>query len=404
MRILSVLTQKPFGTGSGAYMTGVITALRGAGHEQAVVGGIMADETMPWDGTDGIIPYPVYYGTEELPFPVVGMSDQMPYKSTLYRNLTPEMEKQLHDAFYKVLHKAVEEFQPDLIICHHLYLLTSWVRNWFPEHRVYGVCHGSDLRQHKMTDKWREEISDSIRRLDRVYALHGVQKKQVEEQHKVQNVRILGSAINQNIFCAEDKKTAENTPLGQEAVKTLLYVGKMARSKGVVSLLHAVEALPYEKEAFRMVLVGGPGNEEETDEIRKLAENSRFRVTFTGLLKPDQVAELYRKADCFVLPSFYEGLPLVIFEAKACGAPVVCTDLPGVKDWADTYVSGHNIEFVKMPAMIGADEPDPAAVGDFEKRLSEALRKKLDAGREEEPSVDLSALTWAAVADRLTMK
>ena len=41
------------------------------------------------------------------------------------------------------------------------------------------------------------------------------------------------------------------------------------------------------------------------------------------------------QSDVFVLPSFYEGLPLVIIEALACGTYVICTDLPGIRNWID---------------------------------------------------------------------
>lgn len=408
MRILTILTQKPFSTGSGMYLTGVINALREMGHEQALVAGIMADESIPEqnasfrseEGRADIALYPVYYGTEEVPFPVVGMSDQMPYTSTRYKDLTAEQEEALKAAFHKVISKAVAEFQPDLILCHHLYLLTSWVRDWFPEHRIYGICHGSDLRQFRQNETWREQVRNAVQKLDRVYALHAVQKKQIEELMGCGDVRILGSAIDQSVFCMDPSEEPADT-IGNADKKTILYVGKRSRSKGVPSLLRAVTKLAENCPNLRLVLVGGPGNEAEMQKIQAQIDTCPCEVVLPGLLPPKEVAKWYRKADCFVLPSFYEGLPLVIFEARACGAPVVCTNLPGVKEWADGNVPGHAIAYVPAPSMVAVDEPLKEALPAYEEALSRAIWEKLSGGREAEPIPDLRELTWQAVAERI---
>lgn len=80
MRILSVTAQKPCSTGSGVYLTEVVKALAKEGHTQTVLAGIARGEQM--DMPDGVKAYPVYFESEGLPYPVVGMSDEMPYIST----------------------------------------------------------------------------------------------------------------------------------------------------------------------------------------------------------------------------------------------------------------------------------------------------------------------------------
>ena len=105
MRILSITAQKPSSTGSGVYLTEVVKALASEGHQQAVVAGI-THEDMPVF-PEGVEFYPVYYDTESLPFPVAGMSDEMPYKSTRYCDFTDEMTRQFKKAFLRVIRKAV---------------------------------------------------------------------------------------------------------------------------------------------------------------------------------------------------------------------------------------------------------------------------------------------------------
>ena len=56
-----------------------------------------------------MIPY--YYKTDELPFAVLGMSDEMPYESTVYGQMTEEMVQTFEAAFEKRVKSAVEEFE-----------------------------------------------------------------------------------------------------------------------------------------------------------------------------------------------------------------------------------------------------------------------------------------------------
>ena len=107
MRILSITAQKPHSTGSGVYLTGLVKGFAALGHEQAVVAGVYEEDEMHFP--EGTRVYPVYYKTESLPFPIAGMSDEMPYTSTRYRDMTEEMAGQFKAAFLEVLDEAIEK-------------------------------------------------------------------------------------------------------------------------------------------------------------------------------------------------------------------------------------------------------------------------------------------------------
>ena len=130
MNILSVTTQKPHSTGSGTYLSEVVRALDRQGHRQAVVAGIYHSDIVSFP--DGVTFHPVYYtapGESPLPgdldFPVLGMSDRMPYPSTRYSRLTAEQFEALEKAFISAVGEAIDRLRPDIILCHHLYLLTA---------------------------------------------------------------------------------------------------------------------------------------------------------------------------------------------------------------------------------------------------------------------------------------
>ena len=145
MRVLSVTAQKPCSTGSGVYLTEVVRSLAKMGVSQAVVAGVTREDRV--DMPEGVTVYPVYFSSEKLPYPVVGMSDEMPYTSTRYRDMTEEMAGQFKAAFLEVLDEAIEKENPDIILCHHLYYLTALIRAHYPAKKVYGFCHNTDLRQ-----------------------------------------------------------------------------------------------------------------------------------------------------------------------------------------------------------------------------------------------------------------
>ena len=125
MRILSVTAQKPDSTGSGVYLSELVKNFEVLGYEQAVVAGVYREDEihLPED----VKFYPLYFKSDELPFAIAGMSDEMPYESTVYGQMTEEMVQIFENAFVKRIRSAVDDFKPDIIVCHHLYLVTSLV-------------------------------------------------------------------------------------------------------------------------------------------------------------------------------------------------------------------------------------------------------------------------------------
>ena len=340
MRVLSVTAQKPCSTGSGVYLTEVVRSLAKMGVSQAVVAGVTREDRV--DMPEGVTVYPVYFSSEKLPYPVVGMSDEMPYTSTRYRDMTEEMAGQFKAAFLEVLDEAIEKENPDIILCHHLYYLTALIRAHYPAKKVYGFCHNTDLRQMESILFERNFIRQEIPKLDRIFALQEAQKK------------------------------------------------------GVKSLLRALNLLDYEKEKIQLILAGGAGNLVEYEEIKELADGCRYPVVFAGCVTQSRLAELYNDCDIFVLPSMYEGLPLTVIESLACGDRVVMTKLEGIAEWLADMVPDADIRYVLPPGMKGTDEPLEEELPAFESRLAEALREAIE--EKDTKECDVSRISWQKIA------
>ncbi len=394
MRILSVTAQRPDSTGSGVYLSELVKGFHRLGHEQAVLAGVTASDRSPFPPE--VIFRPVYYETEELPFHILGMSDQMPYPSTRYCDMTEEMSARFRAAFGAEILSAVRDFQPDVILCHHLYYLTALVRELCPESRVCAVSHGSDLRQLQKNPWQREYIRREIARLDAVFALHEEQRENILRLFPLpaERVSVVGTGYNSGIF-----HRANSSDPPEETEKTrLLFAGKIAEKKGVLSLLRALR-LVEDPKRWVLTLAGGHGDAEEYGRILREARCSPVEVRLPGSLSQCELAEEMNRSDVFVLPSFYEGLPLVLIEALACGLRAICTDLPGIRPWLDSRVPDNGVIFVPPPEMANQDEPVPGSLPTFEHDLAAALLSARDASPVDPDAVQ--ALSWDSLCRRL---
>ncbi len=389
MKILSMTAQKPNSTGSGVYLTEFVKAFAEMGHEQAVVAGIYEDENPEFP--EGVEFCPVHFDTEHLPFPITGMSDEMPYRSTRYCDMTPEMVEQFKRAFLAVIEPLVERFDPDVILCHHLYLLTSIVRERYPDRKIYGFCHNTELRQLQKHGLERDFIVEQVRTLDEIFVPQGAQRDGVLRLYDMDpaKIHVLGMGYNNKVF----RRTGEKI---DDGVTRIVFAGKIAEKKGVMSLIRSLHYLPCRKDELEIYLAGGAGNEEEYAEICRLAEEAPYDIQFLGKLDQARLAEIYNRCDIFVLPSFFEGLPLTVIEALACGDRVVMTELPGIPEWLSEYVVGGDIRYVPLPEMRNTDEPVPETLPAFEQRLAETLLSSIR--MTERKFADVSRISWENMA------
>lgn len=392
MRILSITAQKPNSTGSGVFLSELVKELHAQGHEQAVIAGVYKEDKIDFPEDTKV--YPVFFKTELLPFAIAGMSDEMPYESTRYCDMTEKMTEQFSNAFLNVLEKAVREFQPDLILSHHLYLLTALVREQVADIPVYGFCHNTDLRQLQKNELRQDYIKEQIGKLDRIFALHEEQKNMICEMFKMpeEKVVVSGMGYNSHIF--------HNLHIRKESEQTkIIFAGKISEKKGVESLIRSLSYLPYAHDKIEVCLAGGAGNEEEYERIVALAANAPYNVKFLGKLTQTELAKVYNECDIFALPSFSEGLPLTVIEALACGDRVVMSNLPGIKEWLTRYAPGADIRYVTLPKMTKVDEAAVEELPDFEERIAKTLEQSIDT-KYTKPA-DVSKISWGKIAEKV---
>lgn len=105
----------------------------------------------------------------------------------------------------------------------------------------------------------------------------------------------------------------------------LLFAGRLHPQKDPLLLLQAIAELHELNEPDVHLLVAGDGELSGSVEAEVQRLGLSNRVTILGSVTPDRLAVLYQLSHAFVLSSVYEGLPVAVLEALACGTPIVTT-------------------------------------------------------------------------------
>lgn len=143
-------------------------------------------------------------------------------------------------------------------------------------------------------------------------------------------LRIASPAFDAGIFNAQKSNTPDTV-----VKKTLVYAGSYMPYKGVETIVEALKELPD----FDLLLVSMASDDVQR-RLCMLAGESATRLKFLGGLADADYAQVLRDSTAFVSASIDEGFGIPLIEAMACGAAVVCSDIPVFRE-----VAGDAAEF-----------------------------------------------------------
>jgi glycosyltransferase involved in cell wall biosynthesis len=116
----------------------------------------------------------------------------------------------------------------------------------------------------------------------------------------------------------------------KEGPREILFLGLLTERKGISDFLHALAMMPAQAPEWRAIIAGNGDLEGYQAKAKELGLGER--TTFTGWVNQKGVRDLLARVDMMVLPSYHEGLPLVILEALGAGAPVICTPVGAIPE------------------------------------------------------------------------
>lgn len=229
---------------------------------------------------------------------------------------------------------------------------------------------------------WRRRriFGACLRRADRVIALSGQTAVDLSETFRLprEKIAVVPNAIDKRMFRPAADKAAVRRALGLPVDGLLL--GTMARlhgDKNHAAIIEALAEIPSGKVAATAVFAGEGPLRGELEALAK-ARGLEGRVIFAGRQRP--VVPWFQAMDVFVLPSKWEGQPLALLQALACGLPVLASRIEG-----NTAVLGS-----EHPGLFAPDDPSAlaslvvsASDGNFRRQLLERQKAILIPGGDE---------------------
>ena len=201
-------------------------------------------------------------------------------------------------------------------------------------------------------------LPEKIRRAAFVVAISSFGKSQLYrwcEYHDWSKIHEVHCGLDQ-VFLNVPFQSIPNKP-------RLVCVGRLCEQKGQILLLEAAAQLVAKGIGFKLVLVGD-GELRDTIEnlIKKLGLQNNVEIT--GWANSSEVKQQILGAKALVLPSFAEGLPVVIMEALALGRPVISTYVAGIPELVESEVCGWLVT--------------PGKVGDLQEVMEKALHLSVE--------------------------
>lgn len=177
------------------------------------------------------------------------------------------------------------------------------------------------------------------------------------------------------VHCGLDRAFHDVAPSAPPEGPRLVCVGRLCEQKGQLLLVEAAQRLAAKGVAFELVLAG---DGEMRPHIERLVQRFGLsnRVRITGWISGEAVRREILAARGLVLPSFAEGLPVVIMEAMALGRPVVSTFVAGIPELVRPGQEGWLVPAGSLEALVAAIEALLACPRAELARLGEAARHR----------------------------
>lgn len=144
-------------------------------------------------------------------------------------------------------------------------------------------------------------------------------------------------------------------PVYKDAHFRILCLGRLVAAKGQAVLLDAVRLLARQGRPV-LATFAGDGPDRERLEAMARQYGVTEHVAFLGAVNPESVRDLYAATDAFVLPSFAEGIPVVLMEAMAMEVPCVTTVINGIPELITSGESGLLVSPSDAPQLAAAIE------------------------------------------------
>lgn len=190
----------------------------------------------------------------------------------------------------------------------------------------------SDLYQLKNWTKY------SVKKASKIFTISLASKNDIIKEYKLPQNKVVVTYPGLREIEANKSKLSMN--------KYILFVGTLQPRKNIVRLVEAFSRIEDKYPELKLLIVGKKGwfFEDIIESPKRFGVQNK--VEFLDFVKDEDMPDLYKNAQCFVLPSLYEGFGLPVLEAMKNGCPVVLSNvssLPEAGGDAALYVDPENV-------------------------------------------------------------
>jgi len=230
------------------------------------------------------------------------------------------------------------------------------------------TVHGSK----EFFDVARERLARKVRAARFVVCISDFTRSQLMalvEEHHWPKLHVVHCGVDTDRFAPPDRgrgvdierpappsgeRAGEAQPVHGDRVR-VLTVGRLDNMKGVAVLIEAAADLRRRGIDVSLTIVGdGP----RRDYLQRLAERLGVgdHVAWPGAVGQDEIRDHYHAADVFCLPSFAEGIPVVLMEAMSTGLPVIANRITGIPELIEHDVGGLLVRPGRLDQLVSALE------------------------------------------------
>jgi teichuronic acid biosynthesis glycosyltransferase TuaC len=250
---------------------------------------------------------------------------------------------------------------------------------------VVCTVHGADVNVYPHRTRLTRLVTrKAIRSVDVIITVSAALKEEtLALETPKREIRVISNGVDLREFALVDRRQARAELGLPQDEKILVYASRLDKAKGLSYLLLAFKTVTERRGDSLLVLVGdGPYKHHLEQEIAELGLQGY--VLLPGLRPHAEVARWISAGDLVVQPSLNEGSPLPVYEALACGRPMIASRVGGIPE----LIISDDYGLLGPPA-------DPEALAEA---LLRGLRKEWDTERIRSHS---EKYTWGHVADQL---
>lgn len=197
--------------------------------------------------------------------------------------------------------------------------------------KVIFHCHSAEFEDY-VEKRGRHKISKVLLKCDSVVVLSKKWADYFRSTLRLSNVTVINNIV-EPVENRRGKNNDENNRIG------LLFLGAIGNRKGIFDLLEVISTHKDELENNIKLIIGGNG---EVDKLTKLITDEHLEnvVQYVGWVVGDDKKRLLNDCDVVILPSYNEGLPIVLLEAMANAKPAISTSVGGIPEIIKNGVNG----------------------------------------------------------------